>query len=262
MGGRSIVGVRTRYLVLLLPLVLVAAALFVGSRPRTLPLAVHTIRADDEMLAQVKALGADAIVQVFSWHEIQPSPHRWEWEYTDWLVRAAENYGLEIIPRLDKPPPWAVADSTALSSPPLDNATFSEFARRVAERYQGRIHAYIIWNEPNLAIEWGNQPPDAQAFASLLETAAAAIRQADPGAQVIAAALAPTNEVSDAARDDRMFLKEVYAAGAAAAFDALAAHPYAFAQPPDAPRSANAGLNFKRIHDLREIMQSEGDDSP
>jgi hypothetical protein len=250
---------RSLSLPVLVLVVVVAGLVWYGARPRALPLAVHTIRADDNMLRQVKALGADSIVQVFSWHDIQPSPHRWEWEYTDWLVRAAEHYELEVIPRLDKPPPWAVSDSRALSSPPLDNATFAQFARRVAERYRGRIKAYIVWNEPNLAIEWGNQEPDAAAFAKLLKAATDSIRETDSDARVIAGALAPTNEVSQHARDDRLYLQDLYAAGARDAFDVLAAHPYAFAQPPSAPPTANNGLNFARIYALRGIMQAQGD---
>ncbi len=232
---------------------------YFAGRPRALPLGVHTIRADDALLRQARDLEAQYIVQVFSWHDIQPSPERWDWEYTDWLVRAADYYGLEIVARLDKPPPWAVDDSTALSAPPRRTEDYAEFARRVAERYRGRISAYILWNEPNLAIEWGNRKPDAVQYAALLRAGAQAVRAADPDARVIAAAPAPTNENSDRAQDDRQFLRELYAAGAADSFDALAAHPYAFGLPPDAPAAANDGLNLKRISSLREIMQENGD---
>ena len=53
----------------------------------------------------------------------------------------------------------------------------------------------------------------------------------------------------------------LYAAGVRDTFDALAAHPYAFAQPPDAARDANEGLTFARILDLRDIMVENGDAS-
>ncbi len=250
---------KVRLIVLVLIALVALAIGFTVSRPRTLPLAVHTIRADDAMLQQVQGLGASAIVQVFSWSDIQPSPERWEWEYTDWLVRAADHYGLQVIPRLDKPPAWAVADPTALSAPPRNLNTYNEFVRRVAERYRGKIPAYIIWNEPNLASEWGNQPPDASAYAALLQGASKTIRATDPEAKVIAAGLSPTNENSARAQDDRTFLKGMYAAGAAGAFDVLAAHPYAFAQSPDAPREANSGLTFERIQDWRDIMTANSD---
>lgn len=266
----QICGIRVRQLNLMslaksLRRVWILAALFVGvvalmtvTRPRALPLAIHTIRADDAMLRQVQALGATHLVQVFAWHDIQPSPARWDWEYSDWLVRATEYYNLKIIARLDKPPAWAVDDATALSAPPRKVNDYAEFARRVAQRYRGKIAAYVIWNEPNLAMEWGNQKPNARAYAELLRAASQAIRAADPDARIIAAALAPTNENSDRAQDDRAFLRELYAAGARDAFDALGAHPYAFALPPDAPRDANEGLNFARLLEWRDIMAANG----
>src|SRR5262249_37440323 len=147
-----------------------------------------------------------SIVQVFAWEDIQPSPDRWEWEYTDWLVRAANFYGLQIIARLDKPPDWAANNGNALSAPPRNLADYTEFVRRVAERYRGKISAYIIWNEPNLAVEWGNQPPNAKDYAKLLGAASEQIRATDPSARVLAAGLSPTNENSDRAEDDRKFL--------------------------------------------------------
>lgn len=240
-------------------LVLVGIFVLIASRPRSLPLAIHTIRADDAMLRQVHALGATQLVQVFSWHDIQPSPDRWDWEYTDWLVRAAEYYDLQLVARLDKPPAWAVDDTTALSAPPRRVSDYTEFARRVSERYRGRIAAYIIWNEPNLAVEWGNQTPDARKYVELLRAASQAIRGTDPNARILAAAVAPTNENSERARDDRAFLREMYAANARDSFDALAAHPHAFALAPDAPRGANGGLNFARLEDWRAIMLENGD---
>ncbi|HZQ10043.1 MAG TPA: beta-galactosidase [Anaerolineae bacterium] len=232
---------------------------FASSRPRALPLGVHTIRADDAILRQVHELGAQYLVQVFAWDTIEPSPGRWDWEYMDWLVRAADYYGLQVIARLDKSPAWAVEDKTAVSSPPHKVSDYTEFVRRVVERYRGKIPAYIVWNEPNLALEWGNQTPNAAEYVNLLQHAAAQIRSTDPTARVIAAGLAPTNENSARARDDRVFLREMYAAGAKDSFDILAAHPYAFAQSPDAPHGASDGLNFARINDLRNVMVQNGD---
>ncbi len=251
---------RRTLLIYLVPLGLgLLALVLIGSRPRALPLGVHTIRADDAMLRQVQELGAQYLIQVFAWDTIEPSPGRWDWEYTDWLLRAADYYGLRVIARLDKPPTWAVDDTTAVSSPPRNLRDYTEFVRRVAQRYKGKIPAYIVWNEPNLAIEWGNRMPNPAEYVNLLEHASAQIRSTDPNARIVAAGLAPTNENSERARDDRAFLREMYAAGAKDAFDILAAHPYAFAQSPDTPHGSNEGLNFARIKDLYDIMVENGD---
>jgi putative glycosyl hydrolase len=258
--------VRTR-IRLAIPGILIAAALLVlvglatiwGARGSTLSFAVHTLHPDDQSLRQVRDLGAQYVVQVLSWSEIEPTPGEFHWEYTDWLLRAAEYYNLSVVARIDKPPPWASSSYSGLSAPPERQGDYAEFVSQVAARYQGRIAAYVIWNEPNLAREWGNHPPDAAAYVALLRAASGSIRAVDPAARILTAGLAPTNEHSDLALDDRDYLRAMYAAGASGAFDILAAHPYGFTNPPEDPRGAHDGLNFARLQDLHDIMVSNGD---
>ena len=126
-------------------------------------------------------------------------------------------------------------------------------------RYRGRIPAYIIWNEPNLALEWNGQPPDPTAYVELLEAGYRAIKETDPDALVVSAGLAPTNTQNDEALDDRLFLQQMYEAGAAPFFDVLGAHAYGFGHPPADPRGAHDGLNLARTEDLRDIMVERGD---
>jgi len=130
---------------------------------------------------------------------------------------------------------------------------------RVAERYRGRIKAYIIWNEPNLAIEWGGQQPNPVAYTDLLRLGYDTVKAADPAALVVAAGLAPTNSHDHEATDERLFLQEMYRAGAGPYFDVLAAHPYSFGQAPDAPASDSDHPAFGRLAELREIMEENGD---
>ena len=58
--------------------------------------------------------------------------------------------------------------------------------------------------------------------------------------------------------NDLDFLRELYALGARAHFDALAAHTYGFLAEPEAP-PAQQTLNFRRVESLREIMLAQGD---
>lgn len=258
LGGRTIFEMRTQ-LISVCGIALVILALILDARGRALPLGIHTLRVDDAELQQVRDLGAQYVVQVFSWREIEPSPGEFHWEYIDWLLRAAEFYNLRVVARLDKTPRWAASNPSAFNALPGRVDDYADFAARVAARYRGRIAAYIIWNEPNLAREWGDQMPNPNAYATLLKLAASRIRAADSNARIVSAGLAPTNEHSERAMDDRDYMRALYAAGARDAFDILAAHPYAFTNPPDDPRGAHAGLNFLRILDLREIMATNGD---
>jgi GH35 family endo-1,4-beta-xylanase len=220
--------------------------------------AVHTLRADDEMLRLASESGFDAVVQVFSWLEIEPTREEWHWEYPDFVVRAARYYGLDLIVRLDGLPAWA-AEEAAVGQVGNLSQDYATFAGTVAQRYRGQIRGYIVWNEPNLAKEWSGQPPDPAAYTELLRRAYEAIKAADPEATVVSAGLASTNHQNAEAMDDRVFLEAMYQARAGDYFDALGAHPYGFAYPADDPRGAHDGLNLARLLDLREIMEAHGD---
>jgi polysaccharide biosynthesis protein PslG len=221
---------------------------------------VHTLRADDALLRLASDGGFTWLVQLLEWREVEPMPGESFWEYADWLVRAAEYYQLDLVLRLDHPPAWAQLPGT---DPPVDVKAYAAFVDRVAARYRGRVTAYIIWNEPNLAAEWGDRPPDPEAYVELLCAAHAAIRTADPEALVVSAGLAPTNHTDASALDDRHYLQRMYRAGAGQCFDVLGAHPYGFAYPPDDPHSAHDGLNLARLADLRAIMaEAGGADTP
>jgi hypothetical protein len=65
--------------------------------------------------------------------------------------------------RVDFQPAWARVDG-ADNGPPDNYNDYGDFLYEMASRYRGRIRAYEIWNEPNLAREWGGQPPDARQY--------------------------------------------------------------------------------------------------
>jgi hypothetical protein len=253
--------VKARWLLaLLLALTLIVAASQLALEAEALPLAaVHTLRADDELIRLAQEAGFETLVQVFSWREIEPTREEWHWEYPDFVVRAAHHYGLALIVRLGHQPRWATEPPVGSIAPPDDFDDFTAFAGTVARRYRGQIKGYVIWNEPNLAQEWGGQSPDPAAYTDLLCRAYAALKEADPQALVVSAGLASTNAQSQEAMDDRAFLEGMYQAGAGDCCDALGAHPYGFAYGPEDRHGAHKGLNLARLLDLREIMEAHGD---
>jgi hypothetical protein len=251
---------RSHFFLLALPIILMAVlAITRPASPWTFHYAIHTLDADDHNLALSQELGADTVVQLFSWRQIEPTQGQYHWQFPDEVVRGAEFYGLNLVVRIDQQPAWASSAAPQLNAPPDDPADYARFVRTVAERYRGRVLGYIIWNEPNLAREWGGHTPDPGAYVSLLRAAHDAIKEADPSALVVSAGLATNNDASSDALDDRVFLREMYAAGAAPYFDVLGAHPYGFAYSPDDPRGAHEGFNLARLLDLRDIMVSNGD---
>lgn len=231
------------------------------STPQSPIPAIHLLNPSDRLFRLAAESGFRAAVVVFPWREIEPNPREFHWEQTDLWVAAAEFYGLDLIVRLDQSPRWTAPHSPAetLNPVPEELGDFSQFVFRVASRYAGRVRGYIIWNEPNLAVEWGGRPPSPAEYTALLRAGAEAIRKADPGVLVLGGALATTTRDDAVAMDDRRFLAGMYAAGAAPWFDILATHPYGFGLPPDAPATANDGMNLRRLAALRAIMAEHGD---
>lgn len=226
--------------------------------PPSLRVGVHTLPADRHTLALAAEAGFDTVVELFSWRQIEPTRDQWHWQLPDEVVAGAAYHGLDLVVRLDQHPAWASPVPLTLNAPPDDLADYVRFVRRVAERYRGRVLGYVIWNEPNLAIDWGGRPPDPAAYTEMLCRAYAAVKAADGQALVAAAGLAPTDHNDDQAMDERLFLRRMLEARAGECFDVLAAHPYGFGQPPDAPRTANNGLVMARVEDLRALLVEKG----
>ena len=233
---------------------------------------VHT-RLTDEVeewkvqrtLQEARELGAPTIVEFFPWAYIESSEDRYDWAAADRIVRHAGNQGIRIIARMGLVPDWArdsdrLTTSTLNTLPEESYADFAEFVADFAARYAGVIDQIIIWNEPNLAFEWGFSEVDPAGYARLLEAVYEPVHAANPNVEILAAPLAPTLEPegSAAGLNDLLFLQALYDAGAAPYFDALAVHTYGFTTAPDDPPAPDK-LNFRRAELLREIMVENGD---
>ncbi|MBI5567441.1 MAG: hypothetical protein HY870_21255 [Chloroflexi bacterium] len=219
---------------------------------RSFRLAAHTLFLDVPIAQLAVQAGFDTIVQVFPWRDLQPRPDYFAWQAADDMVRVAETHQLDLVVRLDMPPFWATRADP--EQPPFNTSAYLDFVEAVAARYRGYVTGYIIHNEPNLAEEWGGWVADPQQYAELLCAAFDRVRGIDPEAKVIVAGLAPTNEFSYRAMDDRAFLQQMLQTGAARCFDIFAAHDYGYGLPPNDPHGEHAGLNLARLIDLRDIL--------
>lgn len=218
-------------------------------------------------LQLVRELGAPTIVEFFPWAYIEGTEDQYDWSSADRIVKHARNQGIHVIARLGLVPEWARksgdsgAEFTTLNTlPEASYPDFAEFVADFAARYAGVIDELIIWNEPNLAFEWGYQAVDPAGYARLLQAVYVPAHAANPNVVVLAAGLAPTLEPpgSAAGLNDITYLDELYDAGAKEYFDALAIHTYGFTEPPEAPPAFDT-LNFRRAELLREVMVAHGD---
>jgi photosystem II stability/assembly factor-like uncharacterized protein len=219
------------------------------------PLGFHLHHGDALHMQAARQAGADFGVVVFSWADIEPVPGYFYWERTDSILRAAEFYGVTILARLDRPPSWAL---TPDGPAPWRVEAYGEFTRRVAERYGERLAGVILWNEPNLALEWNDQTPDPASFVALLRAGYAGVKVAAPDLPALLGG--PATSMGDGvnALNDLDFLRQIYALGGGDAFDGLAAHPYGFGRPPQ-EEPAPERLNFRRLELQRAIMEEFGD---
>lgn len=234
---------------------------------------VHTRLIDEvdewkiaQSLQYVREMGASTIVEFFPWAYVESSPDQYNWASVDRILRHVQNQGLRVIARIGFVPDWARPTdqeytSTLNTLTPEFYADFAEFAADFAARYAGVIDHFIIWNEPNLAFEWGFQAVDPLNYVELLRTVYPAVKRANPDAVILAAPLAPTLEPrgSPNGLNDLLYLEALYQNGAANYFDALAIHTYGFTHAADDPPAADV-LNFRRAELLRAIMIRYGDE--
>ncbi|NOX61618.1 MAG: hypothetical protein GXP42_06680 [Chloroflexi bacterium] len=223
---------------------------------------LEDLRADEAaQLVQWAAEDGMAFVRLrAAWNEIQPEPNIWRWETADAAIDAAQRAGLGVVLLLDAAPAWAVADVDRANplAPPRDVRDFGRFAEKAAARYAGRVYAYQIWNEPNIAPHWGARNVRPQGYFELLREAGNSIHRADPDARIMLASLAPTIADDGANMPDLRFLEQLYQLNAAEQFDLAAAAAYGFEQTPEAPPAADQ-LNFRRPELFHEVMARYGD---
>jgi hypothetical protein len=198
---------------------------------------IHLHREDlDWLMAHLTDLNVGWVKVQVSWKIYQPEPDRlddYRFDELDRLIAAANDAGIQVLLGVAKAPEWS-RPTTELDGPPSDYEYFSSFMRILASRYQGQVAAYELWNEPNLRREWNGYPLSAADLVRLIAAGASGVKAADPQALIISAAPAVTG-INDGlnAVDDRIYFQQMLDAGVLQVVDAMSAHPYGWANPPD-----------------------------
>jgi hypothetical protein len=219
--------------------------------------------------------------QRFEWRNIEPNAHgRYVWTEADRVINAIAASGLKAIVEVDNQPRWASTQTAFPASGPPDNPQdFADFLTVLAGRYKGRIQAYEVWHDPNLASTWGGRRPDPGEYSRLLRGAYTALKAADPAALVISAGLAATTRYDETSVPDLIYLRNMYGANAKDAFDVMGVDAPGFKAPPcvdpaqvvnDAsvtnndqtlPIEGRRVYAFRHVEDTRAIMADRGDGS-
>jgi hypothetical protein len=166
--------------------------------------------------------GVESVRVAFSWAQAQPYSS-WSqvpagqagqfvdaggiptsFQMTDQIVEAAAQRGIRLVPTVIYAPSWdARANGAGLPSP-RSPGPYAAYLTALVKRYgphgsfwaqhpalsREPVRAWQIWNEPNLAYYWPQ--PFARSYVDLLRASHAAIKRADPHAQVVLGALTNT----------------------------------------------------------------------
>lgn len=172
----------------------------------------------------------------------------------DRIVGAAAARRLSLLPVVESTPSWDALRPGNPSSPPKSAAPYAAFLTALVRRYgpQGTFWAahpgtprvpvrmWQIWNEPNFVRYWSEQP-FAAGYVKLLASARAALKAADPAAQVVLAGFADFSW---------QYLGSVYRVpGARQLFDVAAVHPY----------TARPSGVIEILRRVRAVMDRSGD---
>ncbi len=104
----------------------------------------------------------------------------YHWEELDHLVAEAQKYGLKIMFSVARAPGFSRPEPVEEDGPPSDFSIFRDFMFALSNRYQGRVAAYELWNEPNLKREWRGFDLSAEKFVELIKAGSSGVREGDP----------------------------------------------------------------------------------
>ncbi len=130
------------------------------------------------------------------WCMLEPERDLYNWQDVDHMFQIASNYGVEPIPEVFYTPDWAAGapnDDECVNSgvrnvAPKDMDDWSDFMADFVGRYgangKGQVHAWEIWNEPDL---WeflylpGTPEKTHKAYAEMVKRTRVEMDSNDPG---------------------------------------------------------------------------------
>ncbi|HZU14545.1 MAG TPA: cellulase family glycosylhydrolase [Chloroflexota bacterium] len=175
----------------------------------------------DQEMKLAASLGVATLRVEFPWPLIETSRGVYDWSRTDFIVREANQYGLQLQPILDFTPQWASSgDSTNYwKMPPTSTSDWSSFVSAIVNRYKNSVHYWELWDEPDGGnYWWSNTGSGVQQFAqSIAAPGYSAIKSADSTAKVIV----------DSSYADTAWWSSFVSYGGLNSFDILSVHDYA-----------------------------------
>ena len=221
-------------------------------------------------LQLAKNSGVGWIRQQVRWMDLHDQSGAIYWGELDNIVNDAYNAGINLLVSVVAAPSWATSDGRNGLPSREHFGDFNRFMGEMAARYRGKVQAYEIWNEQNLAHENGGYVADAGFYMDMLVGASEAIKANDPMAIIVSGAPSATEtNQSNIAISDITFMRQMFADPRFRSHvDAIGVHPGGASNPPDTmwPDNPGPGPNFvtsrefyfRRVEDIRAAMLDYG----
>jgi hypothetical protein len=180
------------------------------------------------------------------WSALEPQKGKWDFSLLDKLVALGEQHHKNIMLTLGQTPTWSSSrpaeksgNGMGAAAPPINLADWREYVRTVGTRYKGRIHAYEIWNEPNLSDFYIGS---VEQMVELTNVASAELKKVDPTIIVVTPSVTGDYGVG--------WLTKFLQAGGARNADAIGYHFYV------SPKDPEASLDI--IFRVQDAMRANG----
>lgn len=164
-----------------------------------------------------------------SWPQLEPQKNAWNFALLDRYTQLAAEHNVNILLTLGLTPAWASARPDEPSAygrgnaaEPLRLADWEQYVRTVGTRYRGVIHAYEIWNEPNVSGTFTGSP---QTMVEMARVAYRVLKSLDPSVTVVS----PSATTSDGVP----WLKKYLQDGGCPYADVIGYHFYVTPDPPE-----------------------------
>lgn len=214
----------------------------------------------DKELDMMQSIGVQDIRIGLYWAEIEPAQGVFNWSKADYIINQANARGMAVLAGINETPAWA-GDQLGAGTP--STTDFAAYATTLAQRYQGKVSAFEIWNEPNAAFFLN--PVSPANYTALLKAGYTAIKAVDPSVTVIGGVLGSGQTQVSAGgsvvtMDPTDFLQGMYDAGAQGFFDALSFHPYKY-DVKFSQQGLIADSPLQQLKEMRALMDSMGDEA-
>lgn len=206
------------------------------------------INKPDQFAARAENLGARLLRVFLYWSQIEPQPGRYDFTAVDAILDQADP-DTELWLMIGASSPWGSSRPVDFlpASTPVDMAAYARMVETLVTHCAGRVRWWQCENEPSNPMFWAGTVTD---YIAQLRCFAAAVRAADPAAQVVLGGCPPGVYPGANNNLERDFYQRLIT-DAADAFDAFDIHLYG--DPYQIPATVN---------DIRESMRDAGSRKP